>query len=43
MKAGKETKPVVTLHRQQLFHCVVALLFFTGVAVLRAEERLTAV
>ena len=26
-------------HRQQLFHCLAALLFLLSVAVLRAEER----
>ncbi len=34
-----ETEPTGTLHRQQLFHCLVALLFLLSVAVLRAEER----
>ena len=42
MKSGKEAKPAVTFHRQRLFYCA-ALLFLTIVAVLRAEERLTAV
>jgi hypothetical protein len=42
MKTGKETKPAIVLHRQRLFYCA-ALLIFLSVAVLRAEERLTAV
>src|SRR6266487_4287211 len=38
-----EAKLAGIFHRQQLFHCQVALLFFMSVAVLGAEERLTAV
>ena len=38
-----ETKPAGIIHRQRLFHCLVVLLFLQSVAVLRAEERLTAV
>jgi len=43
VKTGKEAKPAVTFHRQRLFQCLAALLFLLGVAVLRAEERMTAV
>jgi len=41
MKTGKEAKPVGTIHRLRLFYCA-ALLFLMSVAVLRAEEQLTA-
>ena len=41
MKTGKKTKPVTFL-RKRLFHCA-GLLFLMSIAVLRAEERLTAV
>ena len=42
MKTGKETKAAGIIHRQRLFHSA-ALLFLLSVAVLHAEERLTAV
>ena len=42
MKTGKETKPAGIIHSRERFHCWVALLFLPSVAVLHAEEQLTA-